>query len=47
MLKNKKFAFFDMGTVNDGDGYNKGLLKQKEELGCKIYLQDFYKIGLL
>ncbi len=42
-----EFAFFDMGTVNDGDGYNKGLLKQKEELGCKIYLQDFYKIGLL
>jgi hypothetical protein len=27
------YAFFDMGIVDDGDSYNKGLLKQKEELG--------------
>ncbi|PWA08444.1 FemAB family protein [Flavobacterium laiguense] len=41
--------FFDMGIVNDDneEGYNKGLLKQKEELGCTIYSQDFYKIKLL
>jgi hypothetical protein len=40
--------FFDMGTVNDNskNGYNKGLLKQKEELGCKIVVQDCYKINL-
>ena len=40
-----KTSFFDMGTVTEGDGdYNKGLLKQKEELGCSIYTQDFYEI---
>lgn len=37
--------FFDMGTVNNPDGsYNKGLLKQKEELGCEVYSLDTYKI---
>lgn len=43
-----EFRYFDMGTVNDASesGYNKGLLKQKEELGCKIYLQDCYKLKL-
>jgi hypothetical protein len=42
--QSKDFTFFDMGTVmigDDGD-YNKGLLKQKEEFGCKIYTQDFF-----
>ncbi len=42
-------SFFDMGIVNEDNvkGYNSGLLKQKEELGCSIYNQDFYKIELL
>jgi hypothetical protein len=37
-----------MGTVYDSNefNYNKGLLKQKEELGCSIYTQDFYKMKL-
>lgn len=40
--------FFDMGIVGDANekGYNVGLLKQKEELGCSVYNQDFYKISL-
>ncbi|MEA9411852.1 FemAB family protein [Flavobacterium sp. PL02] len=40
--------FFDMGIVGDDNekGYNSGLLKQKEELGCSVYNQDFYKIIL-
>lgn len=40
--------FFDMGTVsqNEGKAYNPGLLKQKEELGCDIYTQDFYSLPL-
>jgi hypothetical protein len=42
-------AFFDMGIVgeNNDKGYNSGLLQQKEELGCTIYSQDFYKLDLL
>ena len=36
-FKKKGFRYFDMGTVTDG---NDGLLKQKEELGCRIYTQD-------
>jgi hypothetical protein len=41
--------FFDMGIVNDENkkGYHTGLLKQKEELGCTVYNQDFYKMSLL
>jgi hypothetical protein len=41
--------FFDMGIVNDGNekGYHAGLLKQKEELGCSVYSQDFYKMNLI
>ncbi|PXY43449.1 GNAT family N-acetyltransferase [Flavobacterium hydrophilum] len=40
--------FFDMGIVGDNNekGYNSGLLKQKEELGCSVYNQDFYKITI-
>ncbi|WP_163399990.1 GNAT family N-acetyltransferase [Flavobacterium fluviatile] len=40
--------FFDMGIVGDDSkkGYNEGLLKQKEELGCSVYNQDFYKISV-
>ncbi|WP_244201537.1 FemAB family protein [Flavobacterium cutihirudinis] len=42
-------CFFDMGIVDDENevGYNLGLLKQKEELGCSVYNQDFFKINLL
>lgn len=41
--------FFDMGIVNDDNekGYHAGLLKQKEELGCTVYSQDFYKMNLI
>jgi hypothetical protein len=40
--------FFDMGLVNEEDtkGYHYGLLTQKEELGCTVYNQNFYKINL-
>lgn len=40
--------YFSMGTVTENNeiGYNKGLLKQKEELGCSVYLQDFYSLKL-
>ena len=41
--------FFDMGIVNEDNenGYHAGLLKQKEELGCSVYGQDFYKMNLI
>ena len=47
--KNQGKLFFDMGTVkeNNEKGYNVGLLKQKEELGCSVYSQDFFKLNLL
>ena len=43
-----KFQYFDMGTVteNHGSSFNEGLLNQKQELGCMVYAQDFYKIML-
>lgn len=41
--KSAGYKFFDMGTVTEN---NFGLLKQKEELGCKIYTQDFYRLDL-
>jgi len=46
--KRKGKRFFDMGIVNEENesGYHSGLLKQKEELGCKVYNQDFYKIEI-
>lgn len=37
-------SFFDMGVVNDGESYNPGLLKQKEELGCSLFIQNTYTI---
>lgn len=40
-FKEEGFRFFDMGTVTEN---NLGLLKQKEELGCEIYTQDFYQL---
>ena len=47
-FKREGKRFFDMGVVTEKNekGYNPGLLKQKEELGCTIYNQDFYKITL-
>lgn len=39
-----EYTFFDMGVLDNGDLYNEGLLKQKEELGCAVYVQDVYKI---
>ena len=49
MFKQEGKLFFDMGIVNDNTekGYHAGLLKQKEELGCSIYSQDFYKMKLI
>ena len=47
--KSEGKLFFDMGIVNEDDekGYNAGLLKQKEELGCSVFSQDFYKMKLI
>ncbi|PTS95569.1 FemAB family protein, partial [Flavobacterium sp. HMWF030] len=46
--KRKGKRFFDMGIVNEENesGYHSGLLNQKEELGCSVYNQDFYKIEI-
>ncbi|OIV41310.1 GNAT family N-acetyltransferase [Flavobacterium johnsoniae] len=46
--KRKGKQFFDMGIVNEDNelGYHPGLLKQKEELGCTVYNQDFYKLNI-
>lgn len=46
--KRKGKKFFDMGIVNEENekGYHSGLLQQKEELGCAVYNQDFYKITI-
>ncbi len=41
-----EYSYFDMGIVDKKDLYNKGLLKQKEELGCSVYVQDVYKMNL-
>jgi hypothetical protein len=41
-----EYSFFDMGVVDEKDSYNKGLLKQKEELGCSVYVQDVYKMNI-
>ncbi|MGQ2982717.1 GNAT family N-acetyltransferase [Flavobacterium sp.] len=40
--------YFDMGTVNEQQGkvFNRGLLKQKEELGCRVYSHDHYSLKL-
>jgi len=42
----EQMLYFDRGTVteNQGKDYKKGLVKQKEELGCKVFLQDFYEV---
>lgn len=42
--KNEGKHFFSMGTVTENNelGYNPGLLRQKEELGCVVYDQDIF-----
>lgn len=47
--KKQGTLFFDMGLANDGNekGFHAGLLQQKEELGCSVYGQDFYKMNLV
>lgn len=47
--KSEGKLFFDMGIVNEDNekGYHAGLLKQKEELGCAVYSQDFYKMNFI
>lgn len=39
-------CFFSMGTVSGSDnlGINYGLFKQKQELGCQVYFQDFFTL---
>ena len=47
-FQREKMHYFSMGTV-DADtetGFNAGLLKQKEELGCVCFTQDIFKISL-
>lgn len=42
-------SYFDMGIVTDlnhMEGYNQGLLNQKEELGCVVFEQNHYEINL-
>jgi len=42
-------SFFSMGTIGDDrfpDGFNPGLKKQKEELGCTEFHQHFYTFEL-
>jgi hypothetical protein len=41
--------FFDMGTVTNDEfknGYNIGLLQQKEEFGCVLFEQNYYELTL-
>lgn len=47
-FKDEEMCYFSMGTVDAGNelGYNAGLLKQKEELGCVCFTQDIYKIPI-
>lgn len=48
-FKNEGKRYFSMGTVTEQNdlGYNPGLLKQKEELGCSLFLQDFLSFNLV
>lgn len=40
--------FFSMGTVSNDSklGYSQGMLKQKQELGCKTFNQDILKVAI-
>ncbi len=46
--KDAGYRYFDMGTVQGGfnEHYNFGLIKQKEELGARAYLQHTLKLKL-
>ena len=46
--KDEGILYFSMGTVNDDSktGYSEGMLKQKQELGCRTYFQDIIKLDL-
>ena len=48
MYQKKGKQYFSMGTATENNtlGYNPGLKRQKEELGCNIYLQKVLKINL-
>jgi hypothetical protein len=48
-FKAEEMQYFSMGTVDATNeiGYNTGLLKQKEELGCVCFTQDIYKIPIV
>lgn len=45
----EEMHYFSMGTVDAAIeiGYNAGLLKQKEELGCVCFTQEIYKIPIV
>lgn len=45
-FRNEGKQYFSMGTVNNSSelGYSKGMLKQKQEFGCRVYMQDVIKI---
>ncbi len=45
----EKKTYFDMGIVTDTsfeNGFNSGLLNQKEELGCVVFEQNHYALNL-
>ncbi|WP_242131583.1 FemAB family protein [Aestuariivivens marinum] len=46
--KKENKEYFSMGTVveNNDMGFNAGLVKQKEELGARVYLQHFFSLDL-
>ena len=49
MFKGEKFQYFSMGRINDSafkNGYNVGMLKQKQEFGCELHLQPVYELVL-
>lgn len=48
-FKEFNYTYFDMGTATDDnypEGFNPGLMNQKEELGCRAYKQNTYYISL-
>lgn len=47
--QNEGFQYFSMGRINDNSmagGYNEGMLKQKQELGCQLYVQPVYELDI-
>lgn len=47
-FRDEGMQYFSMGTVsNDSElGYSKGMLNQKQELGCSKYIQNIWKIEI-